>query len=295
MVNLELYKIFYTVSRCGSLTRAAEELHISQPAVSQAIKQLEAALGVTLFNRKHNGMELTSTGGELIFPDVEQALRLLGDAERHIAELKTRATGVLRIGASDTIFRYALADKIVEYNKRYPDVTIELISDVSPAIIEKLKNDSCDIGFLNLPIAVDNGIEIVDSIMHLNDIFIAGKKYAELNGKKLALSDMQQYSLLLMEEHTASREAFDEYTLSYGIKFAPSVEVDSWDFMKKLVVSGMGIGCIPREYVLNKLKDGSLFELDVSPRIPMRSVGMALQKHANISFAMKLFMDLAKR
>ena len=67
MVNLELYKVFYTVAKCGSLTKAAEELYISQPAVSQAIKQLEAQLGGQLFNRTHKGMELTETGGKQIF------------------------------------------------------------------------------------------------------------------------------------------------------------------------------------------------------------------------------------
>ena len=62
MVNLELYKVFYTVAKCGSLTKAAEELYISQPAVSQAIKQLETQLGGRLFNRTRKGMELTEPG-----------------------------------------------------------------------------------------------------------------------------------------------------------------------------------------------------------------------------------------
>ena len=64
MVNLELYRVFYTVAKCGSLTRAADELFISQPAVSQAIKQLEGQLGTPLFNRTHRGMELSEQGGK---------------------------------------------------------------------------------------------------------------------------------------------------------------------------------------------------------------------------------------
>lgn len=73
MVNLELYKVFYTVAKCGSLTKAAQELFISQPAVSQAVKQLEGQLGVSLFNRTHKGMELSAGGGKLIFNQVEEA------------------------------------------------------------------------------------------------------------------------------------------------------------------------------------------------------------------------------
>ena len=77
MVDLDLYRVFYTVAKCGSLTKAAEELYISQPAVSQAVKQLEAQLGGKLFNRVSRGMELTETGGKQMFEIVEQALNML--------------------------------------------------------------------------------------------------------------------------------------------------------------------------------------------------------------------------
>ena len=109
MANLELYRVFYTVAKCGSLTKAAEELYISQPAVSQSIKQLENQLGISLFNRTHRGMELSAQGGKLIFSKVEQALFLLEEAESMIEQLNTSATGTIRIGASDTIFEYFLA------------------------------------------------------------------------------------------------------------------------------------------------------------------------------------------
>ena len=164
MVNLELYKVFYTVARCGSLTKAAEELYISQPAVSQAIKQLETQLGTPLFNRMHKGMELSKQGGMLIYPDVEKALRLLDGVEDKLSEMQKSATGTLRIGASETIFQYILAEKIVAYHKLCPQVKIELISDVSPRIIEFLKTDRCDVGFLNLPIPPDDGIVITDTV-----------------------------------------------------------------------------------------------------------------------------------
>ena len=104
MVNIELYRVFYTVAKCGSLTKAADELFISQPAVSQAIKQLESQLGTSLFNRTHRGMELSVQGGKLIFKQVEEALALLDAAENKLIELKTTASGTIRVGATDSIF-----------------------------------------------------------------------------------------------------------------------------------------------------------------------------------------------
>ena len=292
MVNLELYRVFYTVARCGSLTKAAEELFISQPAVSQAIRQLERELGTTLFHRVHRGMELTKQGGELIFHDVERALKLLGGAEDKLSELNKSATGTLRIGASETIFQYILTEKIVEYHNLYPQVKIELLTDISPNTIEQLKTDRCDIGFLNLPIEEDEGIELTRSIKLLSDVFIAGNAYAELKGKQLTVWDLQQYPLLLMEPRTVARAAVDHYAESLGAKLTPAAEVNSWGFMKQLVEGGLGIGCIPREYAQRRLKEGTFFELDVRPAMPSRSVGLALAKNASMPFALRAFIAL---
>lgn len=295
MVNLELYRIFYVVARTGSLTKAAEELYISQPAVSQAIKQLENQLGTKLFKRIHRGMELSAQGGELIFEDIEKALLLLNGVEDRLSELNKSATGTLRIGASETIFQYVLADKLVKYHQTYPQVKFELFSDISPVTIERLKTDRCDVGFLNLPIEEDDGIEITDSVQLLNDVFIAGEAFSELKGKKLSVWDLRQYPLLLMEKSTVARSSFDHFCQSLGVGLHPTIEVDSWGFMKKLCVAGMGVGCIPQEYSLNKLRDGSLFKLDVSPVMPSRSVGMALPKGANLSFALRAFVNLFRK
>ncbi len=295
MVNLELYRVFYTVAKCGSLTKAAEALYVSQPAVSQAIKQLEQQLGTTLFQRTHKGMELTAQGGELIFGDIERALSLLNGVEERLSELRTDAKGTLRIGASETIFQYVLSDKIVEYHRLFPQVKFELIQDVSPRTIEQLKTDKCDIGFLNLPIAADAEIEITDSIFLLNDIFIAGEAFAELKGKPLSVWDLQKYPLVLLDNTTVARAALEHYAQSLGVRLQPAVEVDNWGFMKRLVVDGMGIGVIPREYALRKMDDGKLFELNVQPAMPSRSVGMALPKNANRSFALRAFINLLKR
>lgn len=293
MVNLELYRVFYTVAKCGSLTKAADELFISQPAVSQSIKQLETQLGTPLFNRTHKGMELSAQGGEQIFKDVESALLILDDAENKLMELKNTATGCLRIGASDTIFEYFLSDKIVEFHRMYPAVKIELLSDVSPVTVEQLKTNKCDIAFLNMPIDADPDISIMGDVMYLHDIFVANDAFAELKDGLIPLRRLTEYPLLLLEQNTVARRAVSAYFGSMGLDLNPAIEVGSWDLMKRLAAKGMGIGCIPREYAyraLNERKD--LFEVKTSPALPVRSVGMAFSKTASKSFALRKFMGL---
>lgn len=291
MNNLELYKVFYCVAKCGSLTKAAQELYISQPAVSQSVKQLEGLLGVTLFNRTHRGMELTSAGGKLIYKKVEDALYLIEEAENSISELKSTPTGTLRIGASDSIFSYVLADKIAEFSEKYPSVKLELISATSPDTLNRLKEDKCDIAFVNLPVD-DTGVKLLETVTHLNDIFVAGKKYAGLEGKTLPLGGLRDYPLMMIEENTVARRTADVFAKSLGIDLRPDIEVANWDFMVKLAVKGMGIGCVPREYCLRQLSSGELFEVKTFPSLPVRGVGIALPKNAPASFAVKQFINL---
>ena len=284
MIDLDLYRVFYTVAKCGSLSKAAEQLYVSQPAASQSVKQLERLLDTPLFTRTHHGMELSKQGGRIIIDDVERAIELLDGAEQKLAALKQNATGTVRIGASETIFRYFLSEKIVEYNKLFPHVKIELISDVSPKIIELMKAEAA--GMLLHDFAICRPIQL------LSDIFVAGARFDELKGESVSVSDLQKYPLLLMEEHTVAREAVNHFATSHGVCFKPAVEINSWDIMKRLVAGGMGIGCIPREYAMSELDDGSLFEVDVAPSMPARSVGMALPKRVNMTFALQSFIGL---
>ncbi len=293
MVNLELYRVFYTVAKCGSLTKAAEELYISQPAVSQSIKQLENQLGTPLFNRTHRGMELSAHGGEQIFKSVEAALKLLDDAENRLMELKNSATGTIRIGASDTIFEYFLADKIVEFHEKYPAVKFELLSAVSPVIVEQLKANKCDVGFLNLPMDIDADLSITGDVMLLNDIFIASDKFSELKDGVVPLRKLLDYPLIFLEQNTVARKAVENFFMTNGINVTPSIEVGSWEVMKKLTTRGMGIGCIPREYVRTGLYDKkNIFEIKTNPQLPTRGVGIAVPKNMPTSYALRKFIAM---
>lgn len=291
MVNLELYRVFYTVAKCGSLTKAAQELYISQPAVSQAIKQLETQLGVSLFNRTHKGMDLSAAGGKLIFKQVEDALALLDNAENKLLEMKTTATGTIRIGATDSIFAHVLADKIAEFNEKEPAVKLELISSTSPYTIDQLKEGRCDVAFVNLPLE-DEDVRFCGTITHLSDVFVAGNKFAEYKGVQVPLKKLQELPLLMIEENTVFRREFEKYTGSLGLKMHSDIEVANWDLMKKLAALGMGIGCIPREYCLEELESGELFEINTTPSLPVRGVGIALSKNVPPTYALKEFIAL---
>ncbi len=291
MVNLELYRVFYTVAKCGSLTKAAEELYISQPAVSQAIKQLESQLGGKLFNRTHKGMELSDTGGKQIFSTVEQALKLFDEAESKYAELKDTATGIVRICASDTVATHFLIPYIKEYHKTYPDVNLILQNGTSSETIELLKSNKGDIGFVNLPID-DSDINLSNTVMQLHDTFVASEQFSELFDGVIDLKRLQDYPLLMLELSTATRQAIVSFAHSQGIHLHPEIELASLELMTELAKNGIGVACIPREFVKHELEEGSLREIKTNPPLPTRAIGLALPKNENMMFAVKEFIKL---
>lgn len=294
MVNLELYRVFYTVAKCGSLTKAAEELFISQPAVSQEIKQLENQLGGQLFNRTRKGMELSETGGKQIFPLVEQALKLFDEVENKYSELKDTATGIVRICASDTVSTHFLLPYIKEYHEKYPDVNLILQNCTSSETVELLKNKKGDVGFVNLPLD-DSDINLSSVVMQLHDTFVASKKFIDLAKETVELKRLQDYPLLMLELSTATRQAIVSFAHSQGIHLHPEIELASLELMTELAKSGIGIACIPREFVKHELEEGSLVEIKTNPALPSRAIGLALPKTDSMTFAVKEFIKLISR
>lgn len=292
MVNLELYRVFYTVAKCGSLTRAADELFISQPAVSQAIKQLEGQLGAPLFNRTHRGMELSEQGGKQIFDIVEKALGELDAAENKLKEINTTATGTIRISASDTIFSYVLIDKIAEYHEKYPQVKLNLINCITTDTLELLKNNKCDIAFLNLPVD-DKDFILSSAIMPLHDTFVANENFKTLSEGVQPLKSMHDYPLLMLDTNTVTRKAIINFSHSIGVHLHPEIECGSLELMIRLAKHGVGIACVPKEYVSRELgEDKTLFEIKTEPALPARSVGIAFPKGATPSFAVREFFKM---
>jgi len=289
-----LYRVFYTVAKCGSLTRAAEELYISQPAVSQAIKQLETQLGGQLFNRTHKGMELSETGGKQIFPIVEKALKLFDQAESKYSELKDTATGIVRICASDTVSTHFLLPYIKEYHEKHPNVNLILQNCTSSETIEMLKNGKGDIGFVNLPLD-DSEVHLSNIVMQLHDTFVCSEKFKELTDGIVELKRLQDYPLLMLELSTATRQAIVSFAHSQGIHLHPEIELASLELMTSLAKNGIGIACIPREFVKHELEEEkSLLEIKTNPVLPTRAIGLALPKNADLTFAVKEFIKLIK-
>ena len=97
-----------------------------------------------------------------------------------------------------------------------------------------------------------------------------------------------------MEQNTVARRAVDGYLATLGITLQPDIEVANWDLMLKLAAKGMGVGCVPREYCREELESGELFEVNITPALPVRAVGFALPKNVPVPYALREFIALFK-
>ena len=292
MINLDLYRVFYTVAKCGSLTKASEELYISQPAVSQSIKNLESQLGGKLFNRVSRGMELSETGGRQIFEIVERAIKLLDSAESKFKESKNIATGVLRISAADTYVKHFLMRYIKKYHELYPNVVITFKDGTTKETLDRIKSHKADIGLVNLPIN-DEDVLLTGQTGIIEDIFVASDKFAELFDSIIDLRDLPDYPIIMLDSTTSTNKEIMGFLEKHGITISPEFEAASVEVVIEMAKNGMGIACVPRRYVLEELAKKELYEIKVSPQLPTRATGVVLNKDAaSHSFALKEFVKI---
>ncbi len=171
-VKLDLYKIYKEVCEKGSISDASKSLYISQSAVSQAIKQLETQVGLSLFRRTPKGVVPTAEG-KMLYEYASSAIDLLTVAEEKLEAMKNLAYGDLKIGASDTISHYLLLPVLEKYSKLYPKIKLQIVNRTSLEAVSLLKSGKVDLAFVNMPFE-DEEIHI-QPYFSVEDIFVASK------------------------------------------------------------------------------------------------------------------------
>ena len=204
-VDLELYRVFYTVAKNKHMTKASEELHISQPAISQSIKKLEAQLGGTLFIRSNKGMELTSEG-KMFYNYIKSALELINNAENEFTSFKDLSKGKINIGASTTLTKIVIMDAIKKFHIDYPNIEINITNNLTHDLIIDLQRGKLDFVIYNEGDVKEKNI-ITEKIKGLRHGFVYNENYFKDNIKNL--EDLNNYPLILQNKESNSRKFLD--------------------------------------------------------------------------------------
>lgn len=284
-VDLELYKVFYVVAKNKHMTRASEELHISQPAISQSIKKLEDQLGGTLFLRSNKGMELTEEG-KMFYEYVKGALELIGNAENEYTSFKDLSKGEIKVGCSTTLTKLILMDALENFHKDYPNININIVNGLTSNLINDLKLGKLDFVIFNESNVKENNLYL-EKIKELKQGFVYNPDYYTDNVK--TFSDLNKLPLILQNGESNSRKLLDYIALQEHVKLIPRMEVVSQELISEFANIGLGIGFVIIDLANRNFKN--LKELEINKTIPNINVYLALNKSVLLTFASKKFLE----
>lgn len=275
-INFELYKVFYEVANEKSISKGAEKLLISQPAVTQSIHTLEEQLGGKLFIRTPKGVVLTNEG-EILYNYIKEGMNYFINGSNKFLSLKNLDSGVLNIGASTVISENILIDVLGLFHKKYPNVIINIYNDLTDNLVKKLRNGDLDI----IVISTDNNykdIEVHDVCL-LHDIFVSNEKL----DITLDMDNINNLDIIIQKNPSVMRRNFDK---CIDFEFSPKMEVVSHSLVCKLVSNGFGIGLVTKEFV----KD--FYEVKSNILIPERRVVYGIKDGRECSFSCSEFIKM---
>ena len=288
-VDLELYRVFYAVAKHKHMTKASEELHISQPAISQSIKKLEDQLGGTLFLRSNKGIELTEEG-KMFYEYVKGALELINNAENEFTSFKDLSKGEIKIGCSTTLTKLVLMNALKDFHLDYPNININITNDLTSNLINDLKLGKLDFVIFNESNIKETNLNL-EKIKELKQGFIYNPEFYDDNINNF--EDLNNVPLILQKEESNSRKLLDYIALQNNVKLIPKMEVVSQELITEFTNIGLGIGFAIID--LAKINFKNLKELNINKKIPNINIYLATNKSVSLTFASKMFIKYLKK
>ena len=259
-------KVFHTVARLLSFTKAAEELHMTQPAVTFQVRQLEEYFNTRLFDRTHNKVNLTPAG-ERVAEFAERIFDLYAEMESGVRDLTGEISGALTIGASTTIAEYMLPALLGEFKNQYPDINLRLKVSNSEGIVSMVEHNVIDLGVVESPV---NNKNLIVEVCHEDQLVLVAAPDHELvkRGGKVNASDIVRYPFVSREEGSGTRDVVMQYLMEHKVSPGDmnfSLELGSPEAIKGAVEAGMGITILSRSIIGKELKLNMLAELPLDP------------------------------
>jgi Transcriptional regulator len=289
--NLSLYKIFYTVAKNGSISKAAATLFISQPAISKSIQKLEKNLNVSLFSRTSRGVQLTKEGS-LLLDSVKIAFHSLETVEEQLKKSAALEIGNLTIGVSTTLCKYILLPYLSDFIRLYPHIQITIQCQSSNKTIQLLEENKIDIGLIGKSKTITK--LMFHPISEIHDIFVATQSYLDnlMSRNKISSNHiLQQGTLMLLDKENITRLYINDFLENQNIQIKHPLEVNSMDLLIDFAKISLGIACVIKEFVQAELDSNNLIQIPMNKKIPKRIIGFSYSNTKKNSHAMQAFLD----
>jgi LysR family hydrogen peroxide-inducible transcriptional activator len=278
-------RYFCAVARHGTFTRASEVEHVAQPSLSQQILKLEAELGSRLFDRLPRSAKLT-VFGEALLPKAERILRELEETKTELLEMAGNEKGDVVVGIIPTIAAYLLPKLLRGFAARHPLITVKIIEDITPALLQRLHDGTIDMAIAALPIA--EGELATEELFEEKFYAVLPKTHRLASGKSISLTELNREPFLLLKDGHCFRDSL--IAACHKSKVTPSVVFESGQFatILAMVSAGMGVSAVPAMAV--QPQAGCKF-IPISGKHSTRKVGIISSRHHYQSRAQRLLME----
>ncbi len=290
-MNERQLKIFHEVATRLNMTQAASALYMSQPAVSQTIKDLEREFGLNFFDRIGKKLYLTCNG-EILFSYARRILNLHNECLNEIKSAKDLKSGRLRIGASTTIGIYILTDIIGKYSKDNKDIDISIIIENTNNIVNLILENKIDFAYVEGPVHSDE--IIVEDFYDDELVIITSTEHHFAKQKTIDIKALEKEKIIMREKGSGTREIIETLLLSHNIKIQKSLELGNTEAIKKAVEAGLGISCISNRAISKEVKHNNLAIIKLKNEKIIRKLSVIYHKDKILSNLFNSFLQYSR-
>ena len=289
--NFHQLHIFHTVATVSSFSKAAEELQISQPAVSIQVRELEESMGSALLLRLRRGLRLTDTG-EAVYSYTQRIFSLAEEMQSAVQDIQGLSAGKLTIGSSSTPGEYILPWAIGKFRQKYPGVEVSLSISNTQTVVEKIYNRELDMGMAGAPISLKG----LKSFTYVSDeiVFIAAPTHPLAGKDKVELKELNGHDIILREQGSATRRTAEECISKHGLSLKVVMDLGSNEAVKRAVAAGLGLGLISRLAVSPDTVAGFIKVIDVNGWDCTRPLTVFYREDRHLPSAQLAFLSLLR-
>lgn len=291
-ITLRQLEIFIAVARNGSVTRAAEEICISQSAVSMALSELEKQLGEKLFDRQDNKLFVNASGRTLL-PMAQDARARVQEIEDRFKNHMSGISGTLRVGASSTIGNYLIPQIIGQFVSDYPAIHLALEVGNTEETLHQLLSFNIDAGFIEGTCRHRD----IEAVAWRPDVLkvIASPRYPLAAKPHPTPTDLVRERWILREPGSGTREVFENAAAGVLDGMNTFLELGQTEAIKRAVEAGLGIGCLSELAVARELKNGELVEIPTPYLDLRRQFYLLLHRQKYQSRVLQAFLDFCRQ
>jgi LysR family transcriptional regulator, transcriptional activator of the cysJI operon len=281
-------KIFLTVCEVGNMTRAAKELFMAQPSVSQAVAELEKYYGVRLFERLNHRLYITPAG-ERLRSYARHILNLSEQARQELADLGQ--SGAVRIGASLTIGAYLLPGLVSAFHQHVPEVEVFTRVDNTSLIEKLLLEDQLDLGLVEGPVHSPHIVE--EAYCDDSLVFIAAPQHPLALKQKLRVQDLAGQAFIMRESGSGTQEIFEHAMHAAEVGWKTSGVYNNNEALKQAVHANLGLAVVSKIAVAEEIQQKKLVTLEIEGLALKRKFNLIYHRQKYFTQAMQLFWDVS--